>query len=224
MLFIPSTISAPSTITIVFLSPTFGVDLTTVSGVNLNVRRRDGTTTTWAMTIRSSTPIELVAQYQFTGGEITSTGLYTLSPQLTVPGGTFPAMTVSAFVGNDTAKLEDTTWIAATSDVSSPGPVSQAWQSVATSPYSASVVSPWLALDLRTIPLTVNLFAGAEGNVVILADIYGAGATHALTLNGAGSDKVPSGTGTYSGSTTRAFNNFIVRLKYSAALASWLIW
>lgn len=223
MLFIPSTISAPSTITLVFLSPTFGVDLTTVSHVNLNVRRRDGTATVWSCTIKSSTPIELVAQYQFAGGEITSTGLYTLAPQLTVPGGTFPAMTIAAYVGQDTAKLEDTTWIAATSDVSSAGPVSQAWQSVTASPYAASVISPWLSLDLRTIPISVNLFPGADGNIVILSDTFNAAASHALTLNGAGSDKVPNGDGTFSGTTTRSAP-FLLRLKYSAALTSWLLW
>lgn len=115
MLLIPSTIGPPTTITIVFRSPTFSANLTTITGVSLAVTRQNGTTATWAMTIVSATEVELVAQYAFVGGEIDGTGPYNLAATLTNSDGSFPAQGITAFVGYFIVpKLEDDAWLAAT--------------------------------------------------------------------------------------------------------------
>ncbi len=99
MMRVPNTITAPSALTFTFRAGRSGVDLTTVTAGSLAVLRRDGTTATWALTIVSQTPGELVAQYVFTGGaEIAGNGVYYLAPTLTVPGGVLPCDAVAMFV------------------------------------------------------------------------------------------------------------------------------
>ncbi len=117
MLRVPSTVTAPATITLTFKSPVFGPDLTNVTAVALNVLRRDGTTGSWAMTTLSATPAELIAQYQFLGTELTSTGLYFLAPELSVSSGSVAAQTVSLFVDNEfsfSPQLDDSAWVGTT--------------------------------------------------------------------------------------------------------------
>ena len=120
MLVIPSTIAAPACITVAFYTPSLGFDLTTVTGVAFQVLRHDGTTTSFAATIVSATQTELVAQYQFVGGEITTTGAYLLAPQLSVPGGFVPAETVTMVVSSPfqaAPKLTAEAWVTASSKI-----------------------------------------------------------------------------------------------------------
>lgn len=116
MLLIPKDIGPPATITIIYRSPTFSADLTTVTAVTLNVTRQNGTTTTWEAVIVAATEVELVAQYIFSDvGEIDGTGPYAIRTTLTVPSGTFPTQGITAFIGDFiTPKLEDSAWLAAT--------------------------------------------------------------------------------------------------------------
>src|ERR1017187_9180862 len=98
MLIVPSTIAAPAAFTVVFYTPALGFDLTTVTAVAFQMLRRDGTMATMAASVVSKTQTELIAQYAFVGGEITTTGPYLLAPQLSVPGGFIPAETVTMMV------------------------------------------------------------------------------------------------------------------------------
>jgi hypothetical protein len=224
MLRIPSPVGPPTTITLVFRSPIFGQDLTDVSAVNLDVRRQNGTTAVWACDIISATPLEMVVQYALQTGDISGTGLYMIQPQLTVSGGTIPSQAVAAFVGTyPTPKLEDDVWLATTATVTTGGPVAQGWQVVTTSPIAATAKHPFLAIDLRTIAVSVTLWAATDGDVAILSDVYSQAATHNLTLNGEGTSKVPVGDGTYASSTV--YNaSFMLRLRYSSALDLWIPW
>ncbi len=117
MLRVPQNITAPATITLIFQNPVFGADLTAITSGLLNVTRRDGSTAVWALTIVSQTPNELVAQYQFAGGELNTTGVYYLAPVFTLPGGSIPAQTIALFVTSPNSlnpQLEETGWVAAT--------------------------------------------------------------------------------------------------------------
>lgn len=228
MLIVPSTIGAPSTLTIVFQRGLITADLSQVTGVTFNVLRRDGTTTALTAAIVSAIPSELVAQYTFMGGEITTTGTYYIAPTLAVSGGTVPAETVTMLVTSPFAaqpQLETTAWLAATSAVLA-GPATPLWfqASPAGSPYTLTRVTPYVALDLRTGAITANLWQANDGDEVTFGDPYAAVSSgHSLTLNGAASQNVPSGAGTYTASgsftTTSAFP---LRLKFSAALGAWL--
>lgn len=230
MLVVPANITAPASITLIFNNPTFGPDLTTVSAITLNVTRRDGTATTWAMTIVSSTPNQLTAQYTFTGGtEITTAGMYYLAPVLTIPGGTIPAAPISLFVsnaGNLPPQVQDQTWVTATVPVPTLGPYKVGWVNLtsAASPYAAIATSPWLALDLSTAGITVNLWAAGDGDNVVLTDYKNAAASHVLTLVANGTSKVPNGDGTFSGTTNRSTAGFSLRLKFQASAGLWLPW
>lgn len=228
MLIVPSNISTPATITIVFRSPYLSVDLATVTGVRLNVTRRDGTSATWIMTIASATAGELVATFDFPGGdEITSTGLYYLAPLLTVPGGRLPAEALTMFVtapGQLSPKLEESAWIPVTTVIDSPGPVKQTWTmlTAASSPYAAKPTIPWLAVDLSSAPITINLWAGSDGDTIVISDFKNQAASYALTLNAGATDQVPLGNGSFGAS--RVFNTagFVARLKLNSGL--WLPW
>lgn len=225
MLIVPSTITTPSTITIRFKSPALSFDLTTVTGVTLGVLRRDGTQTTWTMTMLSATSSELVAQYQFQGGEITGTGIYMLAPALTVSGGTISAETVSMFVASPfstMARVEDDSNLIVTAPVSA-NPPSSTWFSVAGT-LAASPTAPWLAVDLRAQASSVTLWTPNDGDWVVLTDVYQPG-TFALTLhaNATNGGQLPVGNGTYSSSITPS-SGFQLRLKYMKSAGLWLRW
>lgn len=229
MLFVPFNIQAPAAITITFRSPVWGCDLTTVTGINLNVLRRDGSTAVWVMSQVSSTPLELVAQYVFTNtGEITTSGLYTLAPQLAVQGGILPADTISMFVATSTAvpKLEDTAWISATSVVSTSSPIKHIWKRVtpADSPYTASPIFPWVIFDLTTAPITCTLWSANDGDMVVLDDYLFKGNINNLTLNGAAGQLVLTSSATYASSALIQNAGFNLRLKYFAGTSSWIRW
>ncbi len=128
MIRVPNTIVAPSTLTITFKTPTFGVDLSEVTGVALNVVRRDGSTATWNMSGVSTTSAELVYQYAFTdGSEFTGTGVYYLAPVLAVPGGSIPAQAIAMYVST---QAFETPLLEAESLVAMTVPQSSGWVAV----------------------------------------------------------------------------------------------
>lgn len=223
MLRIPAVIGPPSTITIVFKSPIFGADLTDVASIDLNVRRQNGTVVTWAAEIISATAVELVAQYELQVGDIDGTGTYTISPQLTVTGGAIPSDTITAFVGPGTPLLETDAWLAATAGITSNGPVLRTWQIVDAGPYVAIATRPFIGLDLRATAVGVTLWAGQDGDVATLSDIYNSAAVHAATLTAPGTAKVPVGDGTYASSAVYGAP-FVLRLRYSSVLDLWIPW
>lgn len=121
MLIVPSTIAAPAAFTVSFYTPALGVNLTLVTAVQFQMLRYDGTTETLTAAIVSATPTELIAQYTFAGGEITTTGAYKLAPQLAVPGGFLPAEPVTMMVTSpfsSSPKLQDQAWVTASSTIS----------------------------------------------------------------------------------------------------------
>ena len=169
MLIIPSNIAAPTAFTVRFYAPALGFDLTSVSAVQFAVLRHDGTTTTWVATIVSQTQTEIVAQYFFVGGEITTTGAYLLAPQLSVSGGFIPGETISCVVRSPfqcTPKLEGQSWVSASSLIA--GTLyAPTW--VQTPLWGAELVpagSPY-TLPTGNTPRAVNLTSGnVQVNVV----------------------------------------------------------
>jgi hypothetical protein len=229
MLIVPETITSPAGFTIIFKAPTFAVDLSTVTAAHVNVLRRDGSSDSWELELVSATPSELVAQYTFgtNEDEITSTGMYYLSPVLEVPGGNVPAETISLFVtaaSQFSPKLEATSWIAATSRILSLGPVKSEWVRLTSedSPYQAVATSPWLALDLSDAPITVTLWEGSDGDAVVLSDFFNEAGSNALTLSASGTQEVPLLDGSFGASQTYNTPGFVLRLKLSDGL--WLPW
>jgi hypothetical protein len=229
MLIVPTSIRAPGCITVNMLSPYLGADLTTVTNVVFNVVRRDGTTTSWTGVIISSTPGELIVQYPFNGTEFTSTGLYLLSPLLTLPGGTIPGQTVSLFVTNNNQlapNVETTAFLATTVQIQTPGQAKSTWNVITTasSPVSPSPLSPWYAADLRTGPITINLWTAQDGDIFIIDDVFYEASTNNLILNGAAGQLLPNGDGTFVASKTYTSSGVVLRLKYSATESQWLSW
>lgn len=178
MLTVPSTIAAPAAFTVVFFTPALGFDLTTVSAVAFQMLRRDGTTATLNAVIVSKTQTELVAQYQFAGGEITTTGAYLLAPQLTVPGGWVPAETVTMMVTNPwfgSPKLQGQAWVVASALI--PGnPYVPIWTRTpfgaelvhAGSPYSIPTGLTSNAVNLNTGLIFADVVNGAfDGEIKV---------------------------------------------------------
>ncbi len=94
---IPIGIGPPNTLDLTILQDDSELDLTTVTGVSLQVTRSlDGSTATWACTIRSASAGQLVASYPFAsgGGDVPVLGTYEIAPMLTVPGGVVPCYAV----------------------------------------------------------------------------------------------------------------------------------
>lgn len=231
MIVVPSNIGAPATLTFTFLAPAFAVDLTSVTAVSLSMLRRDGSQTTLDCTIVAATPSQLVAQYEFAdAGEITSTGAYALQPLLSVPGGTLPVETISMFVSSPFAnmpKLETTAWIGVTSTIATPGPSRQGWATPLTnadSPYTLSVLFPWVPVDLSDGAVSATLWEASDGQNIVLVDYLNAAGSGALTLNAAGDQLLPQGDGTFDSSLVLSTPGFMLRLKYSASLGCWLEW
>jgi hypothetical protein len=161
MITVPSTIAAPAAFSVLFYTPALGFDLTTVTAVTFQMLRRDGTTATLTVTIVSKTPTELLAQYAFVGGEITTTGAYLLAPQLTVPGGWVPAETVTMMVTNPwygSPKLQGQSWVVASALVAGT-PYVPIWTRT---PFGAELVhsgSPY-AIPVGMTANAVNLNTG----------------------------------------------------------------
>jgi hypothetical protein len=163
MLVVPSTIAAPAAFSITFYTPALGFDLTTVTAVQFQMLRRDGTTSTLTAAIVSKTPTELLAQYAFVGGEITTTGAYLLAPQLTVPGGWIPAETVTMMVTSPwqgTPKLQGQSWVTASALVAGT-PYVPIWTRVT---YGAELVASGSPYSIPT-GLTGNAVNVNAGNV-----------------------------------------------------------
>jgi hypothetical protein len=171
MITVPSTIAAPAAFSVLFYTPALGFDLTTVTAVQFQMLRRDGTTATLTATIVSKTPTELLAQYQFVGGEITTTGAYLLAPQLTVPGGWIPAETVTMMVTNPwygSPKLQGQSWVVASALVAGT-PYVPIWTRTpfgaelvhAGSPYAIAIGLTANAVNLNTGPVTADVVNGS---------------------------------------------------------------
>lgn len=223
MLIVPQSISAPATFTVTFTAPYFGVDLTSVTAVAFKMLRKDGTSTTLQGTIIFSVPGELVVQYQFSGGEITSTGLYYLTPMLSVPGGQIPATSIALMVQANNLLapvLEDSAWIAATSPVNG-APSKLTWNVVTpgVSPLLGLALSPWFACDLRTGNCSVQLWVANDGDNLFVSDAYVvAGANQVTLLAGTPQGFLPGG-GSFLVPSSYPF-----RMKYSTALGGWVRW
>ncbi len=88
----PVGIGPPNVWPITFLAGDSGLDLTTVTGVLLDVQREvDGSTDVWTAQIQGgATPGELVAHVIFSGEEVTTLGRYSVAPKLVVTGGVVP--------------------------------------------------------------------------------------------------------------------------------------
>jgi hypothetical protein len=225
MLIIPQNITAPQTVTLRFLSPSLGANLQTVTAASLNVLRTDGTTATWALTIVSATPSEIVCQYTFAGTELTVTGVYYLTGMLTLPGGVAQAGAIALYVtgpNRGQPRTEDSAWLVATSSVAG-AVIAQAWRFVTTS-LAVTPFTPWVAADSRGGALTITLWTAQDGDAVVIADPFGAAAAHNVTVAAAAGQSVPAGVGTYGASVVLASAGFSLRLRYNAATAKWLAW
>lgn len=71
------------------------LDLRTVTAATLRVRLPPNDfgeyeTTTWSLTLGASTTSTLVMTHTFASGELATDGVYRISADLTVPGGTVP--------------------------------------------------------------------------------------------------------------------------------------
>lgn len=98
---VPVGIGAPNALTqTINVTDVSGLeDLTTVTGVSLNVLRADGSTATWVATIVSATTTTLEWSHTFASTDTIPdpsaapdgvVGSYKVVPVLTVPGGTVP--------------------------------------------------------------------------------------------------------------------------------------
>lgn len=225
MIIVPQNAVAPTTITLTFKSPVFGPDLTTVTAITAGLLRRDGTQTSLTFTIVSATTRELIAQYTFVGGELTTTGAYYLGPLLACLGGQIPSETVAlAVVGpfNAIPRLESDAWIMGTVPVQSLGPIKGTWVIIATAT-TASPYGPCMAVDMRTASLAVTLWSANDGDVADLSDVYvAASGVRIFTLNGAAGQGVPKGDGTFPASANFTTPGFALRLRYSKTLSAWL--
>lgn len=225
MLTVPLNVGPPTSIQITFQSPVFGPDLTTVTAISLNVVRRDGTTTSWACEILSSTARELVARYTFTGsGELTTSGAYILGPQLTLPGGAVPAESIALFVSSNNAvqpQTETNAWVLATSSVAGNNTRFD-WAGPYSVPVSANPLFPYVLLDQRSGTVGVTLWAGTGGDPLTLFDAYDSGNNFTLTPTGGQAIYLAgvSHTGSVSVSGTLGQE---CRLKYSKALNAWMV-
>lgn len=227
MLLVPQNAVAPTSITLRFKSPVFGPDLAGVTAVSAGLLRRDGTTATLLFTIVSAASRELVAQYTFTGaGELTTTGAYFLAPVLSVQGGQVASETVPLFVAGPYSaipQLEQDCWLMATVPIPSLGPYRARWVDV-TAPISANPFAPNHALDLRTLPLSVSLWAAQDGDIASFSDVYNSAGAHNFTLLGHAGQDVPVGNGTFAASAVYSTPGFTLRLRYRASSLSWLPW
>lgn len=64
------------------------VDLSTVSAQVFNVKKPDGTTTTWACSRTNQTASTLTLTHTFVGADVTTPGSYVVYAALTIPAGT----------------------------------------------------------------------------------------------------------------------------------------
>jgi len=90
---VPFGIGPPNVLAIQVTSPVGGMDLTTATGVTLDVRRPDGTSVgPWAATIQAgATATALVVLYVLVGNEFQPyDGTWRLAPLLAVSGGIVP--------------------------------------------------------------------------------------------------------------------------------------
>jgi hypothetical protein len=90
----PQGLAGPAAWPITILAGASGVDLTSVTDVTLSVHRQvDETVDTWAATILAgASAASLPCQFDFTGAELTSLGLYDVGVAVTLAGGqTLPA-------------------------------------------------------------------------------------------------------------------------------------
>lgn len=228
MIVLPASVAPPSRLTFVVMSQDFGPDLTTVAAVTLLVRRSDGTTTSWSCSIESATSGELVAQYAIQAGDITATGLYEVAPQLTIQGGAIPCFTVDLFVAstyNARPQYQARTQVAVTTAISpDTRAVRTTWRVVtpAMSSFPANALQPWIALNLSTAPISVQLWPALDGDIVAITDYLGGAATHNATILGAAGQLVPTSVGSYAAGTVLSASGFLMRMKYSASLGLWL--
>jgi|HubBroStandDraft_1064217.scaffolds.fasta_scaffold46720_2 hypothetical protein len=99
----------------------------------------------------------------------------------------------------------------------------------AQSPYSAAILQP-VAVDCRLGAVTVQLPALVDSStcVVAIKDLYGASATHAITVlpvSGLGTlIEVPGSLGTYASTTTIASNGAVIWFVAMFSVNSWVIW
>lgn len=227
MIVVPSDVTAPTTLTIAFKSLSlYGVDATTVTGVTLNMTRRDGTTATLTCTIVAAVPDELTVQYTFVGTEVTSTGIYYLAPRLTVPGGTLSGSEITMSVVPPSAAtpvlnaassiLYDTPLVASPL-------VSHTWHLIAASATLGRFANNWVLLDTRGGSYTLSLWAAVDGDTCIIVDVYAAAASNPFTLHANGSQQIFSA-GSGSTNLVVSSNGAAVRLKFSQALGAWIQW
>lgn len=71
-----------------------GLDLSTVTGAVFNVRRADGTTTTWSAVITQQSTTQLTLTHVLQAGDcpVGVAGIYSIEPMLTVPAGPWPCL------------------------------------------------------------------------------------------------------------------------------------
>lgn len=217
-LIVPTNVGAPATLTVMLLAPVFAGDLTQVSALSGTLLRRDGTSTTLAFSVVSATAQRITAQYTFQGGELTTTGAYYLALTAAVPGGNLPAETITVYVTSPYAtspKLETTAWLAATVAIpAAPAASATEWVFISTgsSPYLASPVTPWIAVDASGGSVTVDIWTPANpGQFVVVADYKAMAAVNPIRVVASGTNSGtntpwllwdPSNPGSYTGSAT----------------------
>ena len=70
-------------------------DLTTVTSAVLVVRKPDGTTVTWAVTLNNQTTGSVELRHVYAAGDISMPGTYTVLAKLTTGAGVYPADAVN---------------------------------------------------------------------------------------------------------------------------------
>lgn len=230
MFIVPNTAGPGAYLTLKVYSPTFGLDLTTVTALSTLMQRRDGSTATLNWTIIAASGSLLVAQYAFVGTEFTGTGAYNLGPILAAPGGNnVPCRSVLMFVTTpfkcDNPTNEAQTWVAASSQVSPTSSAQrQQWNLLNLANQVPSPFAPFNKVDSSGGALVLPLWAPTDGDLFVLSDYKGHAAAHNVTINPSAGFQVPTGVGTFGGTVVQNVNGFILRWKADATEGLWIPW
>lgn len=218
----------PNFLTVLVRSPAFGLDLTTVTSVNLLVRRQDASIATWAATIVSSSASELLLQYPLQNGDITVTGPYGVGVQLVTANGpvassSFTILVTTPYDANPYLYAESR--VLASTQISSAA-VRQTWAPrvalVGGSTFALSPFQPLVRIDPTLGNVTLNLWAAFDGDNLVIADYLGRLGGFTLTVNGNGTQKVPTGGGAYAANLVTNVAGTILRWMFDAVSQFWV--
>lgn len=87
---VPIRVGPPNVCLIPISSPPGGLDLNTVTGVSIDVRKPDGTAAIWTATLQQVTTTSATAAHAFDPADLDVAGVWKLAPLLAVAGGVVP--------------------------------------------------------------------------------------------------------------------------------------